>query len=99
MEHRPEQHKQRRHQHQHGHSPHWITLDRLTPGKRGRIRVVGGEGALRRRLLDMGLTPNTIVFVRKVAPLGDPIELYLRNYEMTLRKADARQIRIEEVSE
>jgi Fe2+ transport system protein FeoA len=46
----------------------------------------------------MGLTPNTVVMIRKVAPLGDPIELYLRNYELTIRKEDARQIRIEEVS-
>lgn len=55
-----------------------MTLDCLKPGQSGVISVVGGQGALRRRLLDMGLTPKTKVSVRKVAPMGDPIELYLR---------------------
>lgn len=85
-----------RHQHRHGHA---LTLDCLKPGAKAVIQSVGGEGALRRHLLDMGLTPNTIIMVRKVAPLGDPIELYLRNYELTLRKDDARQISIKEVAE
>ena len=58
------------------------------------ITVVGGEGILRRRLLDMGLTPKTRVMVRKVAPMGDPIELYLRGYELTLRKDDAAKIEV-----
>lgn len=70
------------------------TLDHLKPGESAVICSLGCEGALRRRLLDMGLTPNTPVMVRKVAPLGDPIELYLRNYELTLRKEDASLIRI-----
>lgn len=60
---------------------------------------MGGEGALRRRLLDMGLTPNTTVMVRKVAPLGDPIELNLRNYELTIRQDDAKKIEVQEVAE
>ena len=51
-----------------------------------------GEGALRRRLLDMGLTPGTAVMVRKIAPMGDPIELHLRGYELTLRLEDAQNI-------
>ena len=55
-----------------------MTLDCLKPGQSGVISVVGGQGALRRRLLDMGLTPKTKVSARKVAPMGDPIELYLR---------------------
>ncbi len=75
------------------------SLDRLKPGESGIIRCVGGHGALRRRLLDMGLTPNTRIMVRKVAPFGDPMELFLRNYELTLRRDDARQIQIEEVTE
>ncbi|HZK01780.1 MAG TPA: FeoA family protein [Anaerovoracaceae bacterium] len=75
------------------------TLDLLKPGERARIVAVGGDGALRRHLLDMGLTPNTIIMVRKMAPLGDPIEIYLRNFELTLRKEDARQIVIEAVTE
>ena len=63
-----------------------MTHDLLEPGHSGIIATIGGEGALRRRLLDMGLTPNTKVTVRKVAPMGDPIELYLRGYVLTLRK-------------
>lgn len=74
-----------------------ISLEKLPTGESGAIRTVGGEGAMRRRLLDMGLTPNTIVLVRKKAPLGDPIEIFLRGYELTLRAAEASQILIEEV--
>lgn len=76
-----------------------MTLDKLKTGGKGIIKSVGGEGALRRRLLDMGLTPNTAVMVRKVAPLGDPIELHLRSYELTIRQDDARKIEIQEVAE
>lgn len=76
-----------------------MTLDKLKTGGKGIIKSVGGEGALRRRLLDMGLTPNTTVMVRKVAPLGDPIELHLRSYELTIRQDDARKIEIQEVAE
>lgn len=72
-----------------------MTLDELPLGKPARIREVGGAGALRRRLLDMGLTPRTEVMVRKVAPMGDPIELRLRGYELTLRLEDARNITVE----
>lgn len=74
-----------------------MTLDQLKPGHRGVILTVGGQGALRRRLLDMGLTPNTEVLVRKVAPMGDPIEIYLRGYELTLRKNEAQNMEIREV--
>lgn len=76
-----------------------MTLDCLKPGEKARIIAVGGTGALRRHLLDMGLTPNTVIMVRKTAPLGDPIELHLRNFELTLRKEDAKQILIEAVNE
>lgn len=75
-----------------------VTLDKLKPGSCGIISSVGGEGALRRRLFDLGLTPNTTVFVRKIAPLGDPIEVYLRGFELTLRKEDAARILIREES-
>lgn len=71
-----------------------MTLAELSPGNRGRITVVGGEGALRRRLLDMGLTPKTVVEVRKRAPMGDPIELFLRGYALTIRLDDAAKIEI-----
>ena len=73
-----------------------MTHNLLEPGHSGIIATIGGEGALRRRLLDMGLTPNTKVTVRKVAPMGDPIELYLRGYVLTLRKDDAVKITLKE---
>ena len=75
-----------------------MTLDQLTPGYSGVITTVGGEGALRRRLLDMGLTPKTRVAVRKVAPMGDPIELFLRSYVLTIRKDDAANIQLDDTS-
>lgn len=76
-----------------------MRLNELKGGHRARIISVGGEGALRRRLLDMGLTPNTAVMVRKVAPMGDPIELFLRSYELTIRLDDAQKIEIEEITD
>ena len=74
-----------------------MTLNELPIGKEAKIRKVNGEGALRDRLLDMGLTPRTGVMVRKVAPMGDPIELTLRGYELTLRVHDAKKIEVEEI--
>lgn len=74
-----------------------IKLNELKTGKKSRIVSVNGEGALRGRLLDMGLTPRTEIMVRKVAPMGDPIELNLRGYELTLRIEDAKNIDVEEV--
>ena len=71
-----------------------MNLSQLKPGESGIIDAVGGEGALRRRLLDMGLTPGTRVSVRKIAPFGDPLELFLRGYELTLRGEDARNVRM-----
>lgn len=69
------------------------TLEDLQPGERGIILRVGNEkGPVKRRLVDMGLTPGTEVMVRKIAPFGDPIEVNLRGYELSLRKEDARQI-------
>jgi Fe2+ transport system protein FeoA len=72
-----------------------MTLNELKIGDSGVITAVGGEGALRCRLLDMGLTPRTLVTLRKVAPMGDPIEIHVRGYELTLRVEDARQITVE----
>ncbi len=69
-----------------------MTLDELEIGKTAVITDVGGEGALRCRLLDMGLIPGTAVSVRKIAPLGDPMEIRLRGYELTLRREDAKKI-------
>ncbi len=73
-----------------------MTLDKLPVGKSALITAVGGEGALRRRLLDMGLIPKTRVMVRRIAPMGDPIELMLRGYELTIRLEDASKIDIGE---
>ena len=72
-----------------------MTLNELEIGERAIIKKVGGEGVLRRRLLDMGLTPKTEVMIRKVAPMGDPIELHLRGYELTIRIDDAKNIDVE----
>ena len=76
-----------------------MTLNELNIGESGIITFVGGEGALRRRLLDMGLTPKTKVMVRKVAPMGDPIEIHLRGYELTIRIDDAKKIEVERTNE
>ena len=72
-----------------------MTLNELQIGRKSKIIEVRGEGALRRRLLDMGLTPHTEVMVRKVAPMGDPIEIHLRGYELTIRIDDAKNIGVE----
>ena len=71
-----------------------MTLDQLKPGQHAVITAVGGEGSLRLRLLDMGLIPRTAVALQKIAPMGDPIEIRVRGYELTLRVADARNIQI-----
>ena len=73
------------------------TLRDITVGRTARVVAVEGTGALRHRLLDMGITPKTLITVRKVAPLGDPIELTLRGYSLTLRKEDAARITVEEI--
>ncbi len=72
-----------------------MTLDRLPIGKTAKIISVGGEGALRLRLLDMGLIPKTEVKIIKIAPMGDPIELFIRGYSLTIRLDDAKKIEIE----
>ena len=72
-----------------------MTLRDLKPGESGTIKTVGGKGALRRRLLEMGLTPGAKLSVQKTAPLGDPMEIRVRGYHLTLRKDDAGEIEIE----
>jgi len=64
-------------------------LTELHVGERGKIFKVEGEGRIRRRLFDMGVTPGAEVYLRKVAPLGDPMEITVRNYELSLRKSEA----------
>lgn len=72
------------------------TLKQANVGDTVRIVRLHGEGAVRRRIMDMGLTKGTQVYIRKVAPLGDPIEITVRGYELSIRKADAEMIETEE---
>jgi Fe2+ transport system protein FeoA len=74
-----------------------MTLKDLGVGKSGVVLAVGGEKLLRKRLLEMGITPKTVITVKKAAPMGDPIELFLRGYVLSLRLAEAEQITVEEV--
>ena len=71
------------------------TLKDVKIGESAVIEKLHGEGALKRRIMDMGLTRGTQVYVRKVAPLGDPMELNVRGYELSVRKADAEMIEVE----
>jgi len=70
-------------------------LDEFKIGETGRITKVEGEGRLRRRLFDMGVTPGATVYLRKKAPLGDPLEVTIRGYELTLRKSEANLVILE----
>lgn len=74
-------------------------LDELLVGETGLIKKVEGEGRLRRRIFDMGVTPGAKVYLRKKAPLGDPIEVTIRGYELSLRKAEATLIYVELLEE
>ena len=71
------------------------TLDQFKIGETGLIKKVEGEGRLRRRLFDMGVTPGATVYLRKKAPLGDPLEVTIRGYELTLRKTEAQLVVLE----
>jgi Fe2+ transport system protein FeoA len=70
-------------------------LDEFQIGETGLIKKVEGEGRLRRRLFDMGVTPGATVYLRKKAPLGDPLEVTIRGYELTLRKSEANLVYLE----
>ena len=70
-------------------------LNEFSIGEQGVIKAVVGEGRIRRRLFDMGVTPGAEVYLRKVAPLGDPIEVTIRGYELTLRKTEAEAVVME----
>ncbi len=70
------------------------TLKDVKIGHTARVVKLNGEGAVRRRIMDMGITKNVEIFVRKAAPLGDPIEINVRGYELSLRKADAEMIEV-----
>ena len=71
-----------------------MTLNDIKPGQTATIVRLHGEGAVKRRIMDMGITKHVEIYVRKVAPLGDPVELTVRGYELSLRKADAEMIEI-----
>lgn len=71
------------------------TLKEITSGNTVKVVKLNGEGATKRRIMDMGITRGVEVFVRKVAPLGDPVEVTVRGYELSLRKADAEMIVVE----
>ena len=76
-----------------------MTLNELKTGSSGIITAVGADGPLRCRLLDMGLIPHTRVTLQKVAPMGDPIEIRVRGYELTLRVEEAQKIEVKEAAE
>ena len=72
-----------------------MTLREVKVGQTCTVKRLHGEGAVKRRIMDMGLTKGVEVFVRKVAPLGDPMELTVRGYELSIRKADAEMVEVE----
>ena len=72
-----------------------LTLKEVKVGQSCRVLKINGEGALRRRIMDMGITRHTEIYVRKVAPLGDPLEVKVRGYELTIRKSEASIIEVE----
>ena len=72
-----------------------MTLKKVKPGATVKVVKISGEGAVKRRIMEMGLTKGIEVFVRKVAPLGDPVEVTVRDYELSLRKADAELVEVE----
>lgn len=71
------------------------TLKEVPVGGRTKVKKLHGEGAVKRRIMDMGITKGVEVYVRKVAPLGDPVEITVRGYELSIRKADAEMIEVE----
>lgn len=73
------------------------TVANLKPGEYGTVMSIGSSGAIRRRIIDMGITPGAVVFMRKSAPFGDPIEINVRGYELSIRKSEAKEIYLSEV--
>ncbi|MCQ2009996.1 MAG: ferrous iron transport protein A [Sporolactobacillus sp.] len=70
------------------------TLKEMQPGETVTVAKIHGEGALKRRIMDMGITKGTKLFIRKIAPLGDPIEIQVRGYELSIRKVEAENIEL-----
>lgn len=71
------------------------TLKEIKVGQSATVKRIHGDGALKRRIMDMGITKGVEIYIRKVAPLGDPMEITVRNYELSIRKADAELIEVE----
>jgi len=71
------------------------TLKDVSVGQTGKVKLLHGEGALKRRIMDMGITKGTEVYVRKVAPLGDPMEVTVRGYELSVRRTEAQEIEVD----
>lgn len=71
------------------------TINDMAMGERGIVTGIGCTGALRRRIIDMGLTPGALVILRKTAPMGDPLELNVRGYELSIRRSQAKEITVE----
>ena len=72
-----------------------MTLNKVSIGKTVTVKKLSGQGATKRRIMDMGITKGVEIYIRKVAPLGDPVEVTVRGYELSLRKADAEMIEVE----
>ena len=72
-----------------------MTLKQMKPGTTVTVAKISGEGALKRRIMDMGITKNVEIYIRKVASLGDPVEVTVRGYELSLRKADAEMVEVQ----
>ena len=75
-----------------------MTLKDLKPGQSAVVKKLTGEGAVKRRIMDMGITKNAEIYIRKVAPLGDPVQISIRGYELSLRKEDAECVEIEPIN-
>ena len=75
-----------------------LSLKGIKPGETVKVTKLLGEGALKKRIMDMGITKGCVVTVRKVAPLGDPIEINVRGYELSLRKSEAENILVEKIN-
>ncbi len=71
-----------------------MTLNELEPGKFGKVVKLNETGSLKYRMIDMGIIPGTVIFMRRTAPLGDPIQINLKGYELSIRKSDAKKIEI-----
>lgn len=72
-----------------------MTLKQVKPGQTVKVTKITGQGAIRRRIMDMGITRGTEIYVRKVAPLGDPVEVTVRGYELSVRKGEAEMVEVE----